>query len=277
MTKKLGVNENILCKLAEVVIEEYGEIYTELISNKVFILEQLEKEYTLFSKTLDSGLKMAERYFSNLNEGSTLSGELAFKLYDTFGFPIEFTIELAAERKMNVDLLDFEQKYREHQEKSREGASGKFKGGLADNSEQTTKLHTATHLLNGALRKVLGDGVYQKGSNINAERLRFDFSFDRKLTKEELDEVERIVNEAIAKEIDVECKEQTVEAAREEGAIGVFDRKYGEIVKVYTVPGYSKELCGGPHAVNTRELKGFKIQKEESSSSGVRRIKATIG
>jgi alanyl-tRNA synthetase len=277
MIKKLGVNTNILCKIAEVVIEKYSDIYPELMSNKDFILEQLEKEYILFSKTLDSGLKMAERYFTNLDEGSTLSGDLAFKLYDTFGFPIEFTVELASERKIDVDIYMFEQKFREHQEKSRRGAGEKFKGGLADNSERTTKLHTATHLLNGALRTVLGEGVYQRGSNINAERLRFDFSFDRKMTQEELNEVERIVNEAIAKEIDVECREQTVEEARAEGAIGVFDNKYGETVKVYTIPGYSKEICGGPHALNTGELKGFKIQKEESSSSGVRRIKATIG
>lgn len=276
MIKKLGTNKNILCPIAEVVIEQYGEIYYELISNRAFILEQLEKEYTLFTRTLDSGLKMAERYFSNIDKGAILGGDLAFKLYDTFGFPIEFTIELAAEREIHVDISGFEQRFREHQEKSRMGAGEKFKGGLADHSEQTTKLHTATHLLHGALRTVLGDGVYQKGSNINAERLRFDFSFDRKVTKEELNEIERIVNEAILKEINVECKEQTVEEAKAAGAIGVFDKKYGEAVKVYIIPGYSKEICGGPHAQNTRELKGFKIEKEESSSSGVRRIKAII-
>jgi alanyl-tRNA synthetase len=277
LIKKLGVNHNILCYISEVIIKNYGEIYPELVRNKGFILEQLEREYTLFSKTFDSGLKMAERYFENLKEGSTLSGELAFRLYDTFGFPIEFTVELASERKINVDMTDFEKKFKEHQEKSRMGAGEKFKGGLADHSEQTTKLHTATHLLNGALRTVLGDSVYQRGSNINAERLRFDFSFDRKLTKEELEKVEKIVNEAITKGIDIECREQTVEEAKAEGAIGVFESKYGEIVKVYTIPGYSKEICGGPHASNTAELKSFKITKEESSSSGVRRIKAVIG
>lgn len=277
LIKKLGLNNNILCDIAEVVIENYAEIYPELASNRGFIFEQLKKEYILFSKTLDSGLKMAEKYLLNLKEDGKLSGELAFKLYDTFGFPIEFTVELALERKINVDISGFEQKFREHQEKSRIGAGQKFKGGLADNSEQTTKLHTATHLLNGALRTVLGDSIFQKGSNINAERLRFDFSFDRKMTKEELNEVERIVNEAIEKGIEVECKEQTVEAAKEEGAVGVFENKYEEIVKVYTIPGYSKEICGGPHVSNTAELKSFKIIKEESSSSGVRRIKATIG
>ncbi|MBK1812832.1 alanine--tRNA ligase [Clostridium sp. YIM B02505] len=277
LVKKLGVNRNIVCDIAEVVVENYGETYSELFTNKAFILEQLEKEYLLFSKTLDSGLKMAEKYFSKLEEGNRLSGDLAFKLYDTFGFPIEFTVELASERKINVDMPAFEQKFKEHQEKSRKGAAEKFKGGLADNSERTTKLHTATHLLNAALRKVLGDSVYQRGSNINSERLRFDFSFDRKMTKEELEQVEKIVNEAIEKGIDVMCTEQTVEQAKSDGAIGVFESKYGEIVKVYTIPGYSKEICGGPHASNTAELKSFKILKEESSSSGVRRIKATIG
>lgn len=277
LSKKLGVSNNILCKITGIVIENYGEIYSELVKNKDFILEQLEKEYILFSKTLDSGLKMAERYFLDLEDCGCLSGDLAFKLYDTFGFPIEFTVELASERNISVDLSTFEQRFKEHQEKSRKGAGEKFKGGLADNSEKTTKLHTATHLLNGALRTVLGESVYQKGSNINAERLRFDFSFDRKMTKEELEKVELIVNEAIEKAIDVECKEQTVEAAKAEGAVGVFDNKYGDMVKVYTIQGYSKEICGGPHASNTAELKSFKIIKEESSSSGVRRIKASIG
>lgn len=276
LIKKLGINNNILYNIAEEVIENYGQIYSELVINKAFIMEQLEKEYVLFSKTLDSGLKMAEKYFSNLEQGSILNGERAFKLYDTFGFPIEFTVELASERKIKVDIASFEEKFKEHQEKSRRGAGEKFKGGLADNNEQTTKLHTATHLLNGALRKVLGDSVYQKGSNINAERLRFDFSFDRKLTKEELEQVERIVNEAIENRIDVICTETTVEAAKAQGAVGVFDNKYEDIVKVYTIPGYSKEICGGPHAKNTAELKSFKIIKEESSSSGVRRIKAVI-
>lgn len=277
MVRKLGVNNNILCQIAKEIINQYGGMYTELNINRVYILEQLEKEYLLFSKTLDIGLKKAEKYFSNITKGSQLSGELAFKLYDTFGFPIEFTTELAAERGIKVNIIEYEQKFREHQEKSRKGAEGKFKGGLADNSVRTTRLHTATHLLHGALRKVLGDDVYQKGSNITAERLRFDFSFERKMTKEELDEVSNIVNEAIEKAINVECIEQTVEEAKAAGAIGIFDRKYGEIVKVYTIPGYSNEICGGPHALNTGELKSFKIIKEESSSAGVRRIKATIG
>lgn len=277
MFRQLGIKENLLCKIAETVIEQYGEIYKELTEKRSYILEQLEKEYQLFSKTLDSGLKMAEKYFSGLEEESLLSGELAFRLYDTYGFPLELTIELASERKIKVDISGFEDRYREHQEKSRQGAGEKFSGGLADHSEETTRLHTATHLLNGALQAVLGEGICQKGSNITAERLRFDFSFDRKMTKEELAAVEGIVNEAIDKGLDVECREEELEEAKSEGAVGVFDAMYGELVKVYTIPGYSKEICGGPHARNTRELKSFKILKEESSSAGVRRIKAVIG
>jgi alanyl-tRNA synthetase len=209
-------------------------------------------------------------------EYPVLCGELAFRLYDTFGFPIEFTIELATERAAKVDVEGFEAKYKEHQERSRQGAEGKFKGGLADTGIQTARLHTATHLLNAALRKVLGDTIYQRGSNITEERLRFDFSFERKLSKEELDEVSRIVNEAVHNKLDVLCEEMTLEAAKESGAIGIFDSKYGERVKVYTIPGYSKEICGGPHALNTGDLGQFTIIKEEASSAGVRRIKASI-
>lgn len=175
-----------------------------------------------------------------------------------------------------MDINGFRKKFEEHQNKSRQGAAGKFAGGLTDNNEQTARLHTATHLLNGALRKILGDEVSQRGSNITSERLRFDFSFSRKVTKEELEKVEAIVNEAIRKKIDVILEEMTPKKAYEEGAIGVFSGKYGEMVKVYTIPGYSKEICGGPHAKNTGELVSFKIKKEESSSAGVRRIKAVI-
>ncbi|MGB8452195.1 MAG: alanine--tRNA ligase [Anaerocolumna sp.] len=277
MFKKLGVTENKLPEVADTVIEINCEVYPELSGNKIFIMEQIVKEYVLFNKTLDSGLKKAEKYISELSAGDVLNGELTFKLYDTFGFPIEFTKEIAKEKGFDIDLKGFLNRYRKHQEKSRAGAEGRFKGGLADNSEQTTKLHTATHLLNGALRKVLGDGVYQKGSNINADRLRFDFSFERKVTPEELNEVSLIVNEAIQKEIDVVCGEMTVIQAKEQGAVGIFDKKYSDIVKVYTIEGYSKEICGGPHAANTGDLKHFKILKEESSSAGVRRIKAAIG
>jgi alanyl-tRNA synthetase len=274
---KADINTNYLCELAEILIDQYSPVYSELADNRDFILEQLQKEYNLFSKTLDDGLKKASRYLDNVKQGETLSGELAFKLYDTYGFPIEFTAELASERGCLVDMDGFCKKFEEHQEKSRQGAAGKFAGGLADNNEQTARLHTATHLLNGALRKVLGDEVSQRGSNITSERLRFDFSFGRKVTKEELEQVEKIVNEAIQKNIDVILEEMSPEQAYEEGAVGVFSGKYGEIVKVYTIPGYSKEICGGPHAKNTGELKSFKIKKEEASSAGVRRIKAVIG
>ena len=275
--KKADINSNYLCELAEILISQYSPVYPELSDNRDFILEQLQKEYTLFSKTLDDGLKKANRYLDNVKSGETLSGDLAFKLYDTYGFPIEFTAELASERGVQVDMDGFCKKFEEHQEKSRQGAAGKFAGGLADNNEQTARLHTATHLLNGALRKVLGDEVSQRGSNITSERLRFDFSFGRKVTKEELEQVEAIVNEAIQNSIDVILEEMSPEQAYAEGAIGVFSGKYGEIVKVYTIPGYSKEICGGPHAKNTGELVSFKIKKEEASSAGVRRIKAVIG
>ncbi len=276
LIKKYGFHENILYDLVNVIIQQYKEVYNELGDNQNFILEQIEKESCLFRKTLDSGLKKAERYFGSLQENELLSGELAFRLYDTFGFPIEFTMELADERGIKVDIINFEQRFKEHQEKSRQGAEGKFKGGLADASIQTARLHTATHLLNGALRKVLGDSICQRGSNITEERLRFDFSFDRKLTADELKEVSRIVNEAIDKRIDVTCMEMTLEEARESNAIGIFDNKYGDRVKVYTISGYSHEICGGPHASNTNELGEFIILKEEASSAGVRRIKAKI-
>ena len=207
---------------------------------------------------------------------STMDGRSAFKLYDTYGFPIEMTRELAAEKGLSIDEADFAERFKKHQELSHQGADQKFKGGLADHSEQTARLHTATHLLHAALRKVLGDEVAQKGSNITAERLRFDFSFGRKVTKEELAEVEKLVNEAIAADVPVVCEEMTVPEAKAKGAIGLFESKYGERVRTYKMGDYSFEICGGPHAENTGDLGSFKIQKEESSSAGVRRIKATI-
>jgi alanyl-tRNA synthetase len=207
---------------------------------------------------------------------TVLDGRSAFKLYDTYGFPIEMTIELAAEKGLTVDEADFAERFKQHQEKSHQGAEQKFKGGLADHSEQTAKLHTATHLLHSALRKVLGDEVAQKGSNITAERLRFDFSFGRKMTAEEIAEVERLVNVAIEAKAPVVCEEMTVPEAKEKGAIGLFESKYGEKVRTYKMGEFSFEICGGPHAENTGDLGSFKIQKEESSSAGVRRIKAVI-
>ncbi len=221
-----------------------------------------------------AALKAAlEHRLSTLN---VLDGRSAFKLYDTYGFPIEMTIELAAEKGLTVDEADFAERFKKHQELSHQGADQKFKGGLADHSEQTAKLHTATHLLHAALRKVLGDEVAQKGSNITAERLRFDFSFGRKVTPEELAEVEKLVNEAIQAKAPVVCEEMTVPEAKAKGAIGLFESKYGEKVRTYKMGQYSFEICGGPHAENTGDLGSFRIQKEESSSAGVRRIKATI-
>ena len=215
-----------------------------------------------------------QRIHDSLN---VIDGRSSFKLYDTYGFPIEITKELAAENGLTVDEADFAKRFEQHQATSRSGAEQIFKGGLADHSEQTTCLHTATHLLQAALRKVLGDEVHQKGSNITAERLRFDFTFGRKVTPEELAQVEALVNEAIAAKVPITMEEMTVSEAKAQGAMGLFESKYGEVVRVYTMGPYSKEICGGPHANNTGDLVSFKIIKEEASSAGVRRIKATIG
>lgn len=274
--KKLGTCDGVMVQIAKVIVDYYCDVYSELRRNEQFIYEQLAKEEVTFNRTLDQGMKVATKILDKMNKGDLLDGLTAFKLYDTFGFPLEFTQEVAAEKEITVDVDGFDKCFKEHQEKSRVGAEKKFKGGLADASSETARLHTATHLLNGALRKVLGPDVYQKGSNITAERLRFDFSFNRKLTTEEIKEVTDIVNTAIQKDIPVICEEMTVDQAREAGAIGVFGDKYGEKVKVYSMGEYSKEICGGPHAERTGDLKCFKIQKESSSSAGVRRIKAII-
>lgn len=274
--RKIGIAQNILPGIVGSILEVNAPVYTELETNRAFIFEQIEKEYAAFITTLDRGIKKAEQFFNEVYPERRLPGELAFKLYDTFGFPIEITEELAKEKGIEIDIEGFYKKYLKHQEKSRSSAEGKFKGGLSDYSETTTKLHTATHLLHAALRQVLGESIYQRGSNITPERLRFDFSFGRKLTDDELFSVSLIVNEAIKKDIPVECLEMTVDEAKSSGAIGLFEQKYGEIVKVYSIMGYSKEICGGPHASRTGELGSFKILKEESSSAGVRRIKAMI-
>ena len=210
-------------------------------------------------------------------ERKVISGKNAFNLYETYGFPIELTVEMAGEQGFTVDLPGYEEAYRKHQELSRAGAEQKFKGGLADHSEETAKLHTATHLLQAALRKILGNHVEQRGSNITAERLRFDFSHPDKVTPEQLSEAEKLVNDAIKADIEVKCEEMTLDEARKTGAMGLFGNKYGERVTVYTIGDVSKEICGGPHAKRTSDLKSFKILKEESSSRGVRRIKAVIG
>lgn len=274
---ELGMGEGFTCEIAAVIIAQYQDVYPELKQNEAFVLEQLKLEEARFARTLRQGEKEFAKMVARMEGGKVIDGVSAFKLYDTYGFPIEMTKELAAEHGLTVDEEGFAARFEQHQKTSHAGAEQRFKGGLADHSEQTARLHTATHLLHGALRKVLGDEVAQKGSNITAERLRFDFSFGRKMTKEEIAEVERLVNEAIAADAPVEMKETTVAEAKAEGAIGLFESKYGEKVRMYTMGPFSKEICGGPHANHTGELISFKIQKEESSSAGVRRIKAVIG
>lgn len=285
--KVLGIENNFCSKIAETVSSIFGDIYPETIQNKKFVLEELEKEENQFRTTLEKGLREFEKLLSGFqiafertgNKISSISGKQAFKLYDTYGFPLEITQELAKEKGLTVDEEEFKKSFEEHQEKSRAGAEQKFKGGLADHSEMTTKLHTATHLLHQALRTVLGTHVGQKGSNITGERLRFDFSHPEKMTPEQVQKVENMVNEQIQKELPVHVQELTVEEAKNSGALGFFEHKYGEKVKVYTVGKsiedfYSKEICGGPHVTNIKELGHFKILKEEACSSGIRRIKA---
>ena len=272
----IGMPEGFTGEVAKVIIEQYKDVYPELKRNEAFVLEQLSLEESRFARTLKQGNREFEKLVEKVQDGQ-IDGVSAFHLYDTYGFPVEMTEELARERGLTVDMDGFHDCFRRHQATSQAGAEQRFKGGLADNSEQSARLHTATHLLHAALRKVLGPEVAQKGSNITAERLRFDFSFGRKMTKEELAEVERLVNEAIESHTPVTCEEMTVAQAKEQGAIGLFESKYGEKVKVYTMGPYSKEICGGPHAQNTGDLVSFKIKKEESSSAGVRRIKAIIG
>ncbi|MFH1880964.1 MAG: alanine--tRNA ligase, partial [Bacillota bacterium] len=272
---ELRLPEGFTGEIARVIIKQYNTVYPELSHNGAFILDQLSMEETRFAKTLDQGTREFEKIVGRLR-GGQIGGTSAFHLYDTYGFPVEMTVELAKERGLTVDMKGYGESFKEHQEKSHAGADQLFKGGLSDHSEQTTKLHTATHLLHKALRRVLGDEVAQKGSNITAERLRFDFSFGRRVTLEELAEVETIVNGVIAAAMPVTMEEMTVDEAKEKGAIGLFESRYGEKVKVYTIGGFSKEICGGPHVHNTAELGSFKIQKEESSSAGVRRIKAVV-
>jgi len=330
----LGLGEGFTAKVAQVIIDQYKDVYPELNENAAFVIEQLTLEEGRFARTLKQGEKEFDKVLFNISRTraamdkiiaddtlaaaeeavkthvlrpqpdmvaaieavkagnlaavkrecaairdrqSVIDGRSAFKLYDTYGFPIEITKELAAEHGLTVDEEDFAKRFEQHQATSRSGAEQIFKGGLADHSEQTTCLHTATHLLQAALRKVLGDEVKQKGSNITAERLRFDFTFGRKVTPEELQEVEKLVNEAIEANVPITMEEMTVPEAKAQGAIGLFESKYGEIVRVYTMGQFSKEICGGPHANRTGDLVSFKILKEEASSAGVRRIKATIG
>jgi alanyl-tRNA synthetase len=277
--------------IAEEVINQYGHIYGHVKSKEKDIRDTLSHEEQQFGKTLLEGLKRFSKMIDEL-QGKTIDGVTAFHLYDTYGFPFELTKEMATEHGLSVDEEGFKKAFEEHQTLSRAGAEQKFKGGLADHSAETTKLHTATHLLNAALHKMLGNHIGQKGSNITAERLRFDFNYDGKMTPEQIAEVEKLVNDAIKADLPVSYHVTTVSGAKEEGAIGVFDDKYGSEVKVYVMgdcdsatagtgdvnagPVFSKEICGGPHVAKTSMLGTFKIQKEESSSAGVRRIKAIV-
>ena len=260
--------------MAESVRTQYGDFYTKLADRKKEIEETLAREEEAFMKTLAEGTK----HFHKLMEkgDAKIAGTDAFHLYDTYGFPIEMTREMAAEHKKSIDEDGFQKAFEAHQALSRAGAEKKFSGGLADHSAETTKLHTATHLLNQALRTVLGDHVWQKGSNITAERLRFDFTHAEKMTPEQIKKVEDLVNEAIKADAPISYSVMSVDEAKAAGAIGVFESKYGDKVKVYSMGTYSKEICGGPHVSRTGLLGTFKIQKEESSSSGVRRIKAVV-
>ncbi|MBO5695413.1 MAG: alanine--tRNA ligase [Lentisphaeria bacterium] len=276
---KLELNKSFTVAMAQVVIDNYKDVYSELAINEKIILEEFEREERQFASALDRGTKEFEKLIARVPahiERKVISGKNAFNLYETYGFPIELTVEMAAEKGFTVDMEGYQKAFEKHQELSRQGAEQKFKGGLADHSDETARLHTATHMLHKALRIVLGDHVAQKGSNITAERLRFDFSHPDKMTPEQIAEVQKIVNEQIQRELPVICEEMTVDEARAAGAIGLFGDKYGERVKVYSIGDYSKEICGGPHAQNSKDLGEFIIQKEESSSRGVRRIKAII-
>lgn len=271
----IDINGNWEQVLAKIIIEKYSKYYSELETNKEIILKVLKDEKIKFNKTLEKGLREFEKATSSL-ENKAINKEIAFKLYDTYGFPIELTEELAIEQGLTVDTEGFKEKFAEHQKKSREGATQKFKGGLASTGEMETKYHTATHLLNAALKNVLGNHVHQKGSNITAERMRFDFSHNSKMTEEEKQKTEDLVNEYIQMAIPVEKLEMKKDEAIAQGAEAMFLDKYGDIVSVYKIGDVSMELCGGPHVHNTSELGHFKIKKEEASSAGVRRIKAIL-
>ncbi len=276
--RKLGLEGEFLVEPARVVIEIYSDPYSLLERQRETILDELAREEERFLKTLQNGEREFEKMVPNLlkNPKKEIPGRLAFKLYDTFGFPLEITEELAAEHGLTVDRPGFEEAFEKHREKSKMDANQTFKGGLADHSEMTTALHTATHLMHQALRDVLGPHVSQKGSNITPERLRFDFSHPDKLSDDEIRRVEEIVNEKIREDLPVTMKTTTLEEARNEGALAFFGDRYDEVVKVYSIGDYSKEVCGGPHVEHTSSLGRFRILKEQSSSRGVRRIKAVL-
>lgn len=276
--RKIEIDIEKLEELIIEYIEVLTEMYPELSKNKNVILEVLLAEKNKFMKTLINGEKEFTKAVNRANQDSKniIEGEIVFRLYETYGFPPEITEELAKEQGFDIEIDAFEKLYKEHQEKSRQGAEAKFKGGLAEQNEETACYHTATHLLHKALKEILGEHVAQRGSNITVERMRFDFSHPQKMTPEEIEKVEKLVNEQIKRNLVVTCEEMTIEEARDTGATGLFESKYGDLVKVYTIGDFSKEICGGPHANNTSELGQFKIKKEEAVSSGVRRIKAVL-
>lgn len=277
--KLIGADDLLLKEVVEVTIDNLNQcgLAPDWNFTKDEIVGKVLTEQEKFLKMLNAGLKIFEEFISEKNniKDNVINSTLVFKLYDTYGFPFEITEELAIEKGLKVDENEFNKLFEMHKNISR-GEAKIFKSGLADTSEQTVKLHTATHLLHFALRKTLGENVSQKGSNITPERLRFDFNFERKLTADELKQIEDLVNELIEKKLTVSCNEMDYESAKKSGAIGLFENKYGEKVKVYSIGEFSKELCSGPHVKNTKELGRFKITKEESSSAGIRRIKAVL-
>ncbi len=290
--KKLGIDtsSNFEENIINIIVEQFKNYYEEVYRNQDIVKQVVLDEKNKFNRTIENGLKEFDKVLAGFDRKEEflrrtdpnavveriITGKTAFNLYETYGFPIEMTEEIAKERGVRVDTSNFKELFKEHQEKSKQGSEQKFKGGLSDASEENARLHTATHLMQAGLQKYVSADIRQKGSNITPERLRFDFNCDHKLTEEELKQVEDFVNDAISQAIPVEVNEMTVEEAKASGALGVFDNRYGEKVTVYTIGNISKEICGGPHAKNTSDLHHFKIVKEESSSSGIRRIKAIL-
>jgi alanyl-tRNA synthetase len=276
--RKLGIDGLFLSNPAEIVIDQFSGAYPELAQNRDFVLKELVAEEQKFLETLKKGEVEFEKMLPNLlkNPQKTMSGRLAFKLYDTYGFPIELTEELAGENGLAVNRAEFDEAFKKHQELSRAGSEQVFKGGLADHSEKTTAYHTATHLLQKALRMVLGDHVGQKGSNITADRMRFDFTHPEPMTAEQIATVEKIVNEQISADLPVTMEIMPIEEAKKSGAMALFGDKYEDVVKVYSIGSFSREVCGGPHVERTGGMGTFKIVKEQSSSAGVRRIRAVL-
>jgi len=280
--RELGLNEPFCADLSRRVVDLFGGVYPELAANRETVAQALDAEECKFKATLERGLRQFERVAEGMqskpNSGGTkqISGAEAFDLFETYGFPLALTVEMARERGLAVDESGFDAAYQQHRQLSRQGAEQKFKGGLADHSEATTRLHTAAHLLQAALRQTLGPQVGQKGSNITAERLRFDFSFNRALTADELAAVEALVNQQIERDLPVHMQVMPLEQAAAQGALAFFAEKYGEQVKVYTIGDFSQEVCGGPHVSRTGELGRFRITKQEAVKQGVRRIRGIL-